>query len=302
MNNRMYTVYEHVSKDGKRYIGITSQKVAIRWRRGNGYVKNIHFYRSIQKYGWENFEHNILAENVDEEQAKIIEKELIKKYKTTDPEHGYNVTLGGDTRQPCPEYVKELIRQKNKGKPKSDETRKRMSEAAKKRGPRPPMSKEQKEKISKSLIGNKRALGKHNNTKSVVMCDMDNTVLKVFKSAVDAGNEMDCSPSGIGVACKENMKSEGLDKTKYGGIYCGYKWFFLDKQNRIINNNHGYKENGRNTPIIQYNLQGEKIKEFDNIKHATTEMGFSRNSLCFALKKRDKAVYKGFLWVRKKYV
>lgn len=72
--DRKYTIYEHVSKDGKRYIGITSQKLRVRWRNGEGYVKNIHFYRSIQKYGWDNFQHNIIAENIDEENAKKWKK------------------------------------------------------------------------------------------------------------------------------------------------------------------------------------------------------------------------------------
>ena len=298
--DRKYTVYEHVSQDGKRYIGITSQKVTLRWRHGEGYAKNIHFYRSIQKYGWENFEHNILAENVDEEDAKNLERELIKKYETTDPTKGYNVTRGGDTRQPCPDYVRELISQRNKGKPKSEETRKRMSEAAKKRGPRPPMSEEQKEKISKSLIGNKRALGKHNNTKPIAMCDMNNRVLKVFKSAVDAGNEMGCSSSGIGTACKENGKNNGLNNTKYGGAYAGYRWFFLDKDGKIINNNYGNKNNGRNLQITQCDLNGNTINEFDKLKDATDAFGFPRNGLCSALKGKEMAVYRGFLWIRKR--
>ena len=297
--DRKYTVYEHVSKDGKRYIGITSQKVTVRWRHGNGYAKNIHFYRSIQKYGWESFEHNILAENINEEQAKTLEKELIKKYKTTDPKYGYNVTRGGDTRQPCPDYVRELISQKNKGKPKSEETKLKISKAKKgvKRGP---MSKEQKEKISKSLIGNKRALGKHNNTKAVAMCDMSCNILKIYKSAVEAGQDNGFCNSGIGAACKENSRNNGLENTKYGGVYAGYKWFFVDNNGNIVNNNHGHKDNGRNSPLAQYDLQGNKLNEFGKFKDAESVPGISKNGLYWALKKRDTVVYKGFLWVRKK--
>ena len=298
--NRKYTVYEHVSQDGKRYIGITSQKVTVRWRHGEGYTKNIHFYRSIQKYGWENFEHNILAENVDEEDAKNLERELIKKYETTDPTKGYNVTRGGDTRQPCPDYVRELISQKNKGKPKSEETRKRMSEVAKRRGPRGPMSEEQKKKISKSLIGNKLAFGKHNNTKTVAMCDMKCNILKIYTSAVEAGQKMNCDSSGISRVCRENAKNNGLENTKYGGIYAGYKWFFVDENGEILNNNHGCKNNGRNVAIIQYDLQGNKLNEFSKFKDAESVPGISKNGLSWALKRRDTAVYKGFLWVRKK--
>ena len=38
---KKYVVYEHVSKDGKRYIGITSQILRKRWRNGEGYKNNI---------------------------------------------------------------------------------------------------------------------------------------------------------------------------------------------------------------------------------------------------------------------
>ena len=297
--DRKYTVYEHVSQDGKRYIGITSQKVSVRWRHGEGYAKNIHFYRSIQKYGWENFEHNILAENVDEEDAKNLERELIKKYETTDPTKGYNVTRGGDTRQPCPDYVRELISQRNKGKVLSEETKLKISKAKKgvKRGP---MSEEQKKKISKSLIGNKFALGKHNNTKTVAMCDMACNILKIYKSAVEAGQDNGCCDSGIGAACKENSRNNGLENTKYGGVYAGSKWFFVDNNGNIVNNNHGHKDNGRNSPLVQYDLQGNKLNEFNKFKEAESVPGISKNGLYWALKRRDTAVYKGFLWVRKK--
>ena len=78
MENR-YIVYEHVSKDGKRYIGITMQDIRKRWRNGCGYKKNIHFYRAILKYGWDSFEHNILYSNISEEDAKRFERLLIEK-------------------------------------------------------------------------------------------------------------------------------------------------------------------------------------------------------------------------------
>lgn len=296
---RTYIVYEHVSPDGKRYIGITSQKPQMRWRNGEGYSKNKHFYRAIQKYGWSMFSHNILFESMSEKAAKAKEKELIKKYETTSPKYGYNITRGGETRQPCPEYVKELIRAKNIGKTVSMETRLKISKAkkGKKKGP---MSEEQKAKISKSLIGNKYALGKHNNTKRLAMCDDSGTIIKEFKSAIDAEKEIKCNASGINRACVENSKDCGLENTKYGGIYKGFKWFYLNENGEIINNNHGVKKNKRNGPIIQYDLQGNKICEFEKMKDAAKNNGLSINGLAFALKGKEEVEYKGFLWARKK--
>lgn len=57
----VYTVYMHVSPSGKRYIGITSQKVEKRWANGKGYKTQQYFYRAIKKYGWNNFQHIIVA-------------------------------------------------------------------------------------------------------------------------------------------------------------------------------------------------------------------------------------------------
>ena len=93
----MYTVYQHKNKiNGKVYIGITKQKPEQRWRHGQGYKSSPHFYAAIQKYGWDNFEHNILFQNLTKEEACKKEQELIAKYHSMDREFGYNSTSGGD--------------------------------------------------------------------------------------------------------------------------------------------------------------------------------------------------------------
>lgn len=91
-----YTVYMHINKqNNKRYIGITKQNPKIRWANGKGYVKNAHFYAAIQKYGWNNFEHIILHESFNQEEACLMEKYYIKKYNTINPQYGYNLSEGG---------------------------------------------------------------------------------------------------------------------------------------------------------------------------------------------------------------
>lgn len=93
----MYTVYIHTNKENNKcYIGITAQSILNRWKNGNGYKSQKLFYRAIQKYGWNNFEHIIFAENLSKEKAYETEIALIALYKTNDRSHGYNISNGGE--------------------------------------------------------------------------------------------------------------------------------------------------------------------------------------------------------------
>lgn len=98
-----YSVYMHKSPEGKVYIGITSKKPEYRWANGEGYSYNSHFYRSIQKYGWDNFEHIILSTGLSKEEACKQEIRLISEYNSTCPDFGYNRSIGGNVPIMSPE-------------------------------------------------------------------------------------------------------------------------------------------------------------------------------------------------------
>ena len=137
MEKNNYTVYMHKNKiNGKVYIGITSNNPKRRWDCGRGYKNQILFYRSIQKYSWENFEHIILFENLTKKQAEQKEIELIACYKSNQREYGYNIANGGN----CVGSA-------------SEETRKKMSERMKKNNPM--KNKEIVEKMRQSQLGKK---------------------------------------------------------------------------------------------------------------------------------------------------
>lgn len=147
-----YTVYVHINKtNGKRYYGQTKRDVAQRWENGNGYKKGQPvFYNAIQKYGWDGFDHIIVAKNLTLEEANELETKLINQFKTLSHENGYNILYGGGNRN-LPDSVKEKIRQAhtgmisgpcseerkrkignaNRGRVFSEESRKRMSEGQK---------------------------------------------------------------------------------------------------------------------------------------------------------------------------
>lgn len=95
-NNLNYLVYVHTNKiNGKKYVG-QSSNIVERWRNGGkNYFSSIKFFRAIQKYGWENFTHEILYENLNKEAANKIERDLIRKYDSIN--NGYNIQEGGYT-------------------------------------------------------------------------------------------------------------------------------------------------------------------------------------------------------------
>lgn len=112
----MYTIYEHVSPNGKKYIGQTCQRLTRRWRNGYGYVRNTYFYRAIEKYGWDNFQHNVICQCETLEEANKVESELIARFKTNDPQHGYNISGGADGRERVAESTRILMASVRKGK------------------------------------------------------------------------------------------------------------------------------------------------------------------------------------------
>lgn len=93
----MYSVYVHTNKiNGKKYVGVTTGVPEYRWNNGNGYNKQLHFFSSIKKYGWDNFDH-IVFEVETKEEMLYLEKYLIGFYNTMDSSRGYNKSRGGES-------------------------------------------------------------------------------------------------------------------------------------------------------------------------------------------------------------
>ena len=125
-----WSVYKHTTPNRKAYIGITSRDPKKRWHNGEGYKNNKHFYRAINKYGWDNIEHKILFNNFTEKMAKLMEQCLIVLYDAFNKEFGYNLTLGGEgvLGYIHSEETKKKISESHKGENHSEETKKKMSE------------------------------------------------------------------------------------------------------------------------------------------------------------------------------
>ena len=72
-----YVVYVHTNLiNNKKYVGITKQNPPeLRWGKdGSGYGTNSYFASAIKHYGWNNFSHEILYDNLTKEEA--CEKKL----------------------------------------------------------------------------------------------------------------------------------------------------------------------------------------------------------------------------------
>ena len=95
---RNYKIYMHKNKiNGKAYIGQTYRELHERFGcNGSRYDGCPVFYKAILKYGWDNFEHILLEENISSQnEANEKEKYYIALYNSTDRKYGYNVRIGG---------------------------------------------------------------------------------------------------------------------------------------------------------------------------------------------------------------
>ena len=158
-----WTVYRHITPDGKIYVGCTGKKPEKRWKNGHGYHKNKLFNKAIEDWGWENIKHEILDTDLDEFTAKCLEEYYIFSFRTFvgfSDCNGYNMTLGGDGQVGVKPW--------SNGVHLSEETRRKKSEAMKGKTPWNkgkkfgPLSEQQKLKLSASLIGKPSPIkGKH---------------------------------------------------------------------------------------------------------------------------------------------
>ena len=123
LNN--FCVYMHTSPSGKSYIGQT-----------NDYARRCRLHRSkssgckaisnaIQKYGWDNFTHKIIEDNLSLEDANELEEFLIEECNTLSP-NGYNLKTGGSNSRPNQETI-DKVAAAHKGKTISQETRDKIS-------------------------------------------------------------------------------------------------------------------------------------------------------------------------------
>lgn len=219
--DRRWCVYIHTNKiNNKVYVGQTCLNPERRWRKdGSGYKDCTYFWRAIQKYGWENFEHIIFAENLTQEEANKMEISLIALYDTTNILYGYNLTYGGNVtvytdaaRKKISENHADVFGENNPfyGKHHSEETKEKIRK---------------KNKINFSKENNPmygiHRFGKDNpmygKGRKVVQLTLDGEFVNEYCSATEATRQTQIHNSSIWRCCNFKNKTAG-----------GYIWMYKE--------------------------------------------------------------------------
>lgn len=257
-----YIVYLHTTPNGKRYVGITCNRPKERWKRGRGY-ENQFFYEAVQEFGWDNIKHEVLFENLTEEEAEKKEIELISLYKSNQAEFGYNVCKGGNALKKLSDETKQKISEKLKGKVHSKESIERQRQKLLGRTWTPEMRKhimearenhprqfteEQRRAISEKVSGEKHPMyGKHHSEES------------------------------------RKKMSESRKGKKHGAM--------KESTKSLLSEAHEKDKKA----IIQYDLHMNKIAEFESVRSAERSLGVDCSSLIRCAKRKQKTSY-GYIW------
>lgn len=311
IENNNYCVYVHISPSGKIYVGQTGVGIEKRWgKNGKRYLhkkgdKYTHpaFANAILKYGWDCFNHEIVASSLTKEEADNFEKLLIKELDTMNPKYGYNCMSGGSNGSHSEESRKK-ISESRKGRKLSEETKRKMAESANRGEDHylygKHLPEETKKKISETLKGNvisedvrkkigeslrgKRTGADSPYAKKVVQYDLQGNFIKTWDSIVDAENALRIR--GVSSCCNDCnhvVKTVG-----------GYIWrYFGDELTEEYINWCNRRKTSRY--IAQYSLSGELIYVFESVTTAALKAGISHSNISACCNGRKRTAG-GFIW------
>lgn len=255
---KRYFVYKHTSPTGKVYIGITSQEPFKRWGNGKNYSSNKFFKRAIEKYGWENFVHEIIFSELSEKDAKEAEKKLILEHKSYDSNFGYNITMGGES---------------GNGLKHSEETKRKISE--KEKGRPSPMKGRKHSELTKIKIS-LSSKGKSGRNSGF-------TISEETRKKISMSQKGKPKPKPKTPEYKEKMRVKKIGK-KFS------KTHKINHLNAILN----YQKNRKDTVIYQITLDGKVVKKWQSQSDASRNLGIPQTTI--GLHVKNGKPYKGYFY------
>ena len=252
-------IYIYINKiNGHTYVG-KAKNFNIRYKQHitssqNKKIKDYNYpiHNAIRKYGIENFEIKILAENIPEEKIDDYEKFFIKRYKSLRTQNGYNIAdggQGGNNFSGKTEEEMEEIRQKqseankgennpfygkhlseehrnnlskshkgqtawNKGKEISNYHKQKISESHKGKS----LSEEHRKNIGKGNKGKNKNFGSDNHrSKKIDQYDLDGNLIKIWDYMKQIEEIEGICRTSVSACCRGKIKTvkSKKDNKKY---------------------------------------------------------------------------------------
>lgn len=226
-------------QNGKFYIGSTSNmrkrmREHLSFLRNNKHVNN-YLQHAFNKYGEENFSFEVFeyVENVND--LLSVEQKVLDKLKPYDMKIGYNISkiatsyrVYGEENyhfgKPKSEEQKRKTSEALKGRKRSEETKKKISKAVKGKNTGKDhwsygkeRSKQHRERHSASMKG-KFAGSKNPSAKKVVQLTTQGETVEVFETMREASASTGTASSGIVNCCKGKSNTAG-----------GFKWMYFEE-------------------------------------------------------------------------
>ena len=212
-----YKIYKLTSPEGKVYIG-ASMNPKKRWKSGKGYVNCRRMGAAIERFGWENFEKEIVLDGLTKEESELKEVEYIKLYKSNDPEYGYNIDGGAHGLGGISDETRALISKANAGennhfygKPQPLEQRQAHSEFMKGNDYfKGKHHSEEFKKMKSEQMKQKYANGGNPKCKSVICESLDGNIVKEFFSLREAARYLNVSTATMFKYIHRNEERNGM--------------------------------------------------------------------------------------------
>lgn len=232
-------IYKYENKlNHKVYIGQTTDLVNRKssHRYKSTFVKS-KFYNAVRKYGWENFDFDIIAQVEEDSLEKVcevldsLEIKFIAEYDSFN--NGYNSTTGGHCYRG--KEVSEEFREYCRNRSYSEETRAKMSLAARNRIVSDETKKKQSENARKRNIGKYADINREKInaslrkvlSKPVLQIDKEGNIVNEFPSEKEAAIYISTylAPGKTIIGMMNGIHRHCTDKINKR-LYYGFEWKF----------------------------------------------------------------------------